>query len=682
MQAQSSLSHFPFSFRNIIIAICLVLAFQAYLHLASNTAYTKSSLNTYAGEPLLTTPDGYFFMRYAREWQLNTYESTPELRLAPRPAHVPPLSIIAGAISSASNISLEKVAFYLTPILACTIFIITIWSGLALNSGVIPAIVCSAFTAVSPVWYARTRLGYFDTDSLNLSIFWLIALCLYKADTSSKKTYPVWMGAAALSTLLLHYWWPQAGLPFAGVWWGIYAASICIPSNKRARIFKLFLLACGALFVGWTLFGALDVIPSPLKEIMSSLRSHLALSAKTQSSMFTGTGSTIAELTPLTLSKLPARLAGHWIILCAIPFGIAAAWRKNALLAFYFTLPFLFFIAASVTIGNRFLMFAAPAFGFFCAAFFVGLIEFDISAKIKKLPASTTKVVAALFICLLIIPIRLDVNKKLRPTYNHNDALLATLIDRNASANAKVWNWWSPGYFLQYYAQRPTQIDGGLQAPERTFISALPLATSNPVLARNWIKLFSDKPYALRKITGYLHSKPKAVAFLKEALSNPQSVPTLVLRYNLPETINWQSWLFPNPEVYLSLYSDMLVKNTWLPIGLWNPKTQSSPSAPIISIPLQRVHVDQKQGIVAFSAKKYLPCSRMYYVTPSSLSHDRFKHNGFVSIFVQNSVEGFAIQEKYFDATAFKLLFVYPSKTPGFTLIKYNPFIGGVWRVD
>lgn len=679
MQAQSSFLNIPSSFRNIVIAICLVLAFQSYIHFTNNSAYTASKLNMYAEEPLLTTPDGYFFMRYAREWQQGKYDNSPELRLAARPTHVPPLSLIAGAISSMSNISLETVAFYLTPILASTIFIITIWSGLALNSGILPAIVCSLFTAVSPVWYARTRLGYFDTDSLNLSIFWLIALCLYKADSSSKNEYFFWIGGAVVNTLLLHYWWPQAGLPFAGIWWGSYAASICIPSNKRARIFKITLLTCGIVFVGWTLFGALEIIPSPLKEIMHSLRSHLALSAKQQSSIFTGTGSTIAELTPLSLQKLPTKLAGHWIIFCAIPFGIAATWRKNQLLTFYFALPFLFFICASLTIGNRFVMFAAPAVGFFFAGFILSLIEYK---RIPRFPSATTKILAVLFLCLLIIPIRLNVNKPLSPTYNHNDVVLAHLIQKNSSPNAKIWNWWSPGYFLQYYSQRFTQIDGGLQAPERTFISALPLATSNPVLARNWIKLFSSKPYALRTITGYIRSKPKAVTFLMQALSNPQKTAELVKQYKLPNTINWQQWLFPNPEVYLSLYSDMLVKNTWLTIGRWNPKTQESPTAPIISIPLQDVQVDQKQGIIAFSSKKYLPCSRMYYVTPSSLSHDRFKHHGFVSIFVQNSAEAFAIQPKYFNATAFRLLFVYPSKTPGFTLVKYNPFIGGVWRVD
>lgn len=679
MQAQSSSTYFSSNMRNILLAICVILAFQGYIHFTAGSTYIKSASNISAGAPLLTTPDGYYFMRYAREWQQGNYAETKELRLAARPTHVPPLSLLAGLASSISNISLEKIAFYITPVLASTIFIITIWSGLALNSGVLPAVVCSLFTAVSPVWYARTRLGYFDTDSLNLSIFWIIALCLYKADNSTKKEFFMWMGGAIASTLLLHFWWPQAGLPFAGVWWGIYAASICIPSNSKARLFKALLLTSGIIFLGWTLFGPLGVIPSPLKEIMLSLRSHLALSANKQLSIFTGTGNTIAELIPVPIKTLPTKLTGHWILFCLLPLGIAAAWRKNSLLTFYFVLPLAFFIVASVTIGNRFLMFTAPAVGFFCAALVNVLIEFKSS---NRLYSNATTAVAMAFICLLVFPVQINTTRPLKPTYNHNDTVLARLIHTTASSNAKIWNWWSPGYFLQYYAQRFTQIDGGLQAPERTFISALPLATNNPLLARNWIKLFSSRPYALRAITAHVHSKPKAVAFLKQALSAPNEVPKLIEQYNLPRHINWQKWLFPNPEVYLSLYSDMLVKNTWLTIGRWDPKTQKSPSAPIVSLPLQQVRVDQQQGVIAFSAKKYLPCSRMYYVTPSSLSHDRFNHKGFVSIFIQNSSEAFAIQEKYFDATAFKLLFVYPSQTPGFTLVKYNPFVGGVWRVS
>lgn len=678
MSAHSSslLSHL--SKHKLLLVICLVLAFQAGIHSANFSSYNNSKLNTFLNEPLLTTPDGYFYLRYAKEWQNGTYNSTPELRIPRRPTHTPPLSILTAVASSITNFSLEKIAFYLTPILASTIFIIAIWSGLALNSGSLPAVICSVFTAAAPIWYTRTRLGYFDTDALNLTLLWAIGLCLYNADATSKKHLLFWFGSAAASTLLLHYWWPQAGLPFAGIMWGTYAASVCIPSNVTARKLKMLLLFCGAIFITWTLFGPLNIIPSPIKELMASLRSHLALSANNQSSMFTGTGNTIAELIPVKFTKLPQQLSGHWIIFCCAILGTAVAWRKNSILCFYFLLPASFFLVASVTIGNRFLMFAAPAFGLFTAAFLSGLLEQKKIAEIKVLKWGL--VIA--FSCLLIFPVTLDLNRPLKATYNYNKAVLAKVIGTKSSPDAKIWNWWSPGYFLQYYAERFTQIDGGLQAPERSFIAALPLATQNPTLARNWIKLFSDKPHALNFIARHLKSKAKAVAFLQEALSTPQNLKSLLQSYNLPVNIDWHHWLFPTTEVYLTLYSDMLTRNTWLSRGLWSPATQTSPETPMVSFSLPQVQVDQQQGRVKFSQKRYIPCSRMYYITPTSLSHDRFKQKGVVGIFLQDSNNGFAIQQEFFNATAFRLLFIHPSNTPGFTPLIYNPFIGGVWRVS
>ena len=662
----------------LLLVICVVLAFQAGIHSVNLSAYNNSTLNKFSNEPLLTTPDGYFYLRYAQEWKNDAYSTTPELRLAPKPVSTPPLSVMAAALSTASSISLEKIAFFLAPILASTIFLITIWSGFALRNGLLPAIVCSIFTAAVPVWYARTRLGYFDTDGLNLTLFWLIALCLYQADRAEKKSMLSWLAGAIGSTLLLHYWWPQAGIPFAGILWGTYAASACIPSNCNARKFKIALLLLGVLFVGWTLFGALEVIPSPIKEIMASLRSHIALTADTQTSIFTGTGSTIAELLPLSLSALPKQLAGHWILLCFAILGAAAAWRKNALLCFYFLLPTVILIAAALTSGIRFLMFVAPAFGLFSSAFIDYMLGQD---KLLSKPIVRLSVITA-FLCLLIIPVSIDIQKTLKPTFNHNKAVLANIIQDKAASNAKIWNWWSPGYFLQYYAKRFTQIDGGLQAPERTFIAALPLATENPLLARNWIKLFSDKPHALNFITKFTKSKVKSVAFLKKALTTPQNLEQHLKAYSLPNNMDWKSWLFPQVETYLVLFSEMLLRNTWLPRGLWNPETQLSPETPMFSFSLSQVKVDQQSGRIAFSTKRYMPCSRMYYVTPSSLSHDRFNQTGVVGIFLKDSNTAFAIKKEYFNAMAFKLLFIYPSKTPGFTPLMYNPFIGGVWRVS
>lgn len=678
MSAQPSSPLSCVSNRKLLIAIFAILAFQAAIHSTNLSTYNNSSLSTFANEPLLTTPDGYFYLRYAREWQQDIYNSTPELRIVPKSAHAPPLSILTAAISSASSISLEKTAFYLAPILASTIFIITIWSGFALRNGLLPAVVCSLFTAAVPVWYARTRLGYFDTDGLNLTLFWLIALCLYQADNAKRTSMFFWLAGALGATLLLHYWWPQAGIPFAGIMWGTYAASACFPSNSNARKFKIALLLLGAAFIGWTLFGVLEIIPSPLKEIMASLRSHIALTADTQPSIFTGTGNTIAELLPLSLNALPKQLAGHWALLCfAIP-GAAAAWRKNALLCFYFLLPSTILVTASLTSGIRFLMFVAPAFGLFSCAFLNYALE---QKKISSTPAIKWAVTTA-FLCLLIFPVTVDAQKKLASTYNHNKAVLANVVQKQAGPNAKVWNWWSPGYFLQYYGNRFTQIDGGLQAPERTFIAALPLATQDPLLARNWIKLFSDKPHALSFITRYTGSKAISVAFLKKALTSPQNLEEYLQAYSLPGNFDWKSWLFPQIETYLVLFSDMLLRNTWLPRGLWNPETQNSPETPMVSFSLSQVRIDQQKGRVNFTSQSHLPFSRMYYVTPSSLSHDRFNQAGVIGIFLQDSPKGFAIEKQYFDAMAFKLLFVYPSKTPGFSPLMYNPFIGGVWRVS
>ncbi len=639
---------------------------------------------SFQGERLLTTPDGYYFMRMARDWADGRRAPDDPLRPGMR-GDAPPLSVITALGSRLTGASLQTTAFFTAPVLASLAVIPMLLFGAAARSRTL-ACMAALSVPLCEIWFARTTIGVYDTDCLILPLWFLVLYALYRLDRDGGLR---WAAAALLAALALHRWWPQAGLPFALLALGVYAASIVLPAPGQAsmrrlrfaRRFKAVLLLTAALFTAAAALGMSRLLPGPLGEFMGALESHLRFTLSEQQTLFTQTGWTVEELERVGLLKALGQVGAHWSVALAALAGLALLSVRHPRLGFFCGLPSLGLFCASLLLGNRFLLFSTYAvslgLGWLCAVTLPALAR----GRERLGPALGWTAFAAVFIFSLYV---LQRDQALAPTFKAQDITLARTVNMAAGPRAALWNWWGPGYMLQYYAGRETFFDGGNQTPENAFIAARPLAAHDPLLARNWIKFFSVHPDGLARLTRQLHSKPRAVSFLEAVFALPQDLEALVADYGLDPAFNWRGWLFPDREAYIVLLADMLLRNTWLRLGSWDPNTLESPETPFYAYDTDQVRIDRQRGLAVVGQDNELvvPYSALYRIAPTNLSHDPVREHGSVVLSVQGAPQVFMVPEYFFHALTFQLLYVYPDSMPGFRMISYNPYVGGVWRVE
>lgn len=260
------------------------------------------------------------------------------------------------------------------------------------------------------------------------------------------------------------------------------------------------------------------------------------------------------------------------------------------------------------------------------------------------------------------------------PTY-----LLASSVKDATPPDGKVWNWWDRGYLFQQAGHRKTFIDGGLQTPARAYAAAVPLANGNVSVSHYWIRFFSEHPDAIDDLARHAGSKRNAVDFLLKVFNDPDKLPGLVSEYKLPQR-NWKGYLFPNVKVTLALLSDMLVRSTWLSIGRSLPGTPLTPAS-IYVMPFSQCIVDTDHDEITYQDRT-IQYSAIYQITTKQLSNSPGKSGESVAVAVPRTDKLFYMDTDQFDCLVFRLLFVNPQNTPGFRLVVYNPFIGGVWIVE
>lgn len=634
------------------------------------------------GERLLTTPDGYYYMRLARDWADGRRAVDDPMRPGLR-GSIPPLPKLTAIASELTATSIETTAFFMAPALAALAVIPALLFGAATRSWMI-ALMAGLAVPLCEVWFARTTIGSYDTDCLILPLWFSQLYCLFRLDRDGDWR---WLPGVLAAGLGLALWWPHAGFPFALLALLVWAGSIVLPaprevSPRTARLMrrlKALTLLGAILGVGLALAGVSRHLPGPLGSLLASLESHLRFTMGEQQTLFTQTGWTIEELTPVAPLQALGLMGAHWSIGLTAVLGLILLAFKHPRVAFFGGLPSLIFLGAAMLMGNRFLMFSALALALGLAWLCAGALP-GLAPRHPRLGKAVGCAVFAIIVGFSIHIIHRD--QKLAPTFNARDVALARTVDFVAGPRAAIWNWWGPGYLLQYYAKRQTFFDGGLQGPEQAFIAARPLAAHDPLLARNWIKFFSTHPRGLDRLTRQLRSKPRAVAFLEAAFALPQDLDALVAQYGLDLAFNWRGWLFPQREVYLVLYADMLLRNTWLGLGSWSPQTHESPKTPFYAYDLETMRIDRGRGIAVVEGDKIVPYSALYHIAPTSLSHDPVREHGSVLLTVAGSAQAFMVPEYFFHALTFQLLYVYPESIPGFRKVAYNPYVGGVWRVE
>ena len=655
-----------------VVLFLLAFAVNIGAHLAFYPEFASHSRYFNDDKPLLVTPDGYYFLRQAVDWASGTYSLGDPVRPGLRPDPVPPLSWLVGVGHRLTGISPDTLAFFLPPVLAAMLVAVVFAYG-AMTAFPRVGAVAALFLCTSEAYFSRTALGVYDTDCMIPLLFFSMLYCLYRLDMGK-----YWWGIGFLAlALVLHVWWPQAGLPMAAVAAGIFSATGLMPGGGK-RPLKLGLLAIGIGLLFATLAGLGGYFPDPIARIMTALDSHLRFLVGAQHNGFAQTGWTIEELMPLPVEKAMNLMSGHWVIACFSFIGAAYFVLSNPRLSLYSVLPSYAFFGISLLAGNRFIMFSVMAhalgLGWLCA------VVLPCLAGAKRRLGG----IVATVICVVLFGGGLWSIYKghgVVPVHDASEVALARTVDKVAGKDAAIWNWWGPGYMMQYFGRRETFFDGGLQGPKEAFIAALPLACHDPVLAKNWIKFFSAHPDGFDKLAATM-GQDHTVEFLIKVFSNPSMLPALAERYFVPPRYAKPHWMFPDREVYIVLLGDMLVRNTWLTIGNWRPGSPERHDTPIFAFQRSMLGFDRDNGVLFLPNGNAIEYSKLLFITPENLSHDNPREVGPIAIAIKGVDIAYVVPEWYFRGIAFQLLYIYPNDTPGFTPVSYNPFVGGVWRVN
>ena len=665
--------YYPAAKLSLCLGICLFIFLG--IHLFHLLDYDQNKYYKYNSTRIFTTADAFYHARLAQDIVSESYESKDPLRSGERPSPVLPLALVAASLHTATGLNLEDICFFVGTLLAAlSVPLMFLWGRELFNQHILMGSCLATFGCMfSFAWYRRVALGKFDTDSLNMILTWLLLYCVYKLYASQRKIG--WAGAAGAVSVALVWWWPQAGVFFVALGWVTYLLSVFLPSSNLERRVKICIIVLILLVFCASLFDLL-IVPSPVHNFVSSFRNHIELAFGLQAREFVNIGDTVAELSPPSLPGAIQLLYGAWwaIVPVAGAFLMMLLRRKELLVFLGF--PTVVFVCLTFG-GQRFLMFLSPCIGLGLGFLYSGVFLYFI--KNKHFVFSFTS------FCLCFLTLIPSIGQchefALKPPFNVNAVRLTNVLNEICSKDAKIWNWWGPGYFLQYYGKRQTIIDGGSQEPYRAFIASVPLASSDPVMSKNWMRFFSVHFQGLNEIASILGDKKTAVDFLKEAFMNPEKLHDVLIKYHIPKNRDWQAYLFPEVELYLALYSDMLVRGNWISIGRTPVGVVKRKNVKIFAFPFSECKFNLDKGYVR-SGKVVMPFGLILSVTPKMLSHS-IAHNGTnVVVAVQDVDKLFYMQNETFNNLAFHLLFIHPRDTQGFEYIAFNPFVGGVWKVE
>ena len=666
------------------ILICAVAySFVLGAHLIKLPEYDSVPYNFLHGERLITNMDGYFFLRHARDWAQGQYSTEDPLRYQSRPAYPPPISLIASYMHTEFGLGLMESAFFIPPILGALTAVLLVLVGRGLRSYGVGA--CAAlFSASSHLWMTRTRLGWFDTDCLNLFFFTLLmALTAVIATSRSNRVKLSAFAGLLVFSLLFIWWWPSGAFPFLGIVAMCYVASLLLSrSNKVEQVLKFSLLGMGLALLVLVATGITSsYFPIELKRFIQALHRHLFLAFKQNQTIFPEVGSIIAELTVLPFSQFVFELAGNWGAFIVSLLGLGHMLYKKPFTRVFIGVPVVCLVLLSFTAGNRFIPFLLPAFalggGWFCICL--------IYRNLRRLDVFYSYFITIFIVgCLAYPGFKAYLSDPIEPMVDANTARLFEEAGRKSSPHAMIWNQWGPGYSIQYYAKRPTLIDGGGQTPQHVYISEVPFATPDVQFASNWIHFFTDNPGGVRTASQKLKLDSRhTLAFLKKALVGKDSLQQVLSDHGQATELDWWlKFLYPHDrDVTLVFTSDMLFRTVWVSKGLWDPITGDLPETPLYMFPNDGTVINRQAGYLIYDGKVY-PYSKIMFVTAEALSHDVKRSEGPIVIKIRGNSETFMIERDFFNNLGFRLLFVHPSNTRGFRPLIYHPYLGGGWKVE
>lgn len=514
---------------------------------------------------------------------------------------------------------------------------------------------------------ARTRLGFCDTDVINLLFPVSMVCCLavwvemlksesISGDMTGKPGFrsmalALVAGICGKSALFFYPVSSSILLPALGLS-GVLGFFL-IRGESRFFLWTGLLLIFGVAYAGWLglLFSTLAVsalvllrrriasVPLVLflvgmagilaylgnvDSILHVLIHRIYMYAKvaTPEMMNNATGiqlpdiaQSVREAQNLDLGLLGSRLGGNWVVftLGLLGFGFVC-WRRPALFVF---LPFLGLGLASVKFGNRFAMYGTVGIG-------MGL-GLGLSELMHMLGQSQGRrwIAQLILACVVLWPSAVFM-QEVSPVPVLPKAYAGTFLELRdkTEPDALLWQWWDYGYAAQYYAERTTFGDGGRQAGPWLYPLARVHCADSPRQAAQLIRYFGQ---------AMLEDGAKNNADIQDALLAGSPVAEIremeVARaqgFLSDLVVDGRNWPTSVPNYFVVSWENLRLASWISYYGNWDIATGSSSPGKIQQV-RGEVRLDSAAGVLVVNGKS-TPVDSMDVVGAEGVRYSEWPH--------------------------------------------------------
>ena len=609
----------------------------------------KPHLAFYKGEPILINFDGYYYLKLARDFAQGRKDKSVKL------SRIPLLSLTAGAVAKAGNLSLNWVGVLLPAFLG-VLLAIPLYGFGRIYGGIIGGLASIPVALFSPYYVYRSSIGWFDTDCMYVTLTLGISFCALKFALERGGRRYLYLVLTLILYFLLVRWWGKRGYAIVATAVPLLPAFSLFyrPGRKEAL---LFVSIVAGLVVGFLLWKGTAPIAKHLNWAYHGFYAKVhSYFSKEGPGFFPSQLISISETQTLGFREFISMTTNSAPVLIISSVGLAAlAWRRTKE-ALFLAIPFSVGIIGGF-VAKKFVLFLIPLIGLgvgYVVAWMWGLRQ-------------RHRVMGYVAVFVAVLAAAPAIYKDIRKTRwsKVSPALISAMaeISKVTPKNALIWAWWDLGYHIEYWAERRAITTPGRHGPQAIVYNALPLSSNNPRFAANFMRFVATRGlWGMRRFYAALgNDYPKAFNLMKEILaSGPEEALALIRKANLRPIGKWkrpQDWLRffypPRPRpVYLFLdYSLIKTAYWWYFFGTWDPAEQrgSHPRVHFLLNPLimqgdhlvsrGRFDLDMKEGI-AITRKGNYPISKVFINDGTRLSIARFRKRGYVVDFFQKNKMG------------------------------------------
>ena len=559
------------------LVVWLLIGIALGFRLADLAAWTAQPEQAFhAGEPIPTGYDAGYYLGLAQDLLNGTYQTMDTDRVVPegRPRPTPPplLSALAAGLVALTPFSLDWVGAILPAVLG-SLLVVPMYLLGRLYGGPLMGITAALFASLYPAYLARSGLGWFDTDVLNVT--WTVTaayLFLRFGRASGAARYGYLAGGLLVYGLFL-WWWDQAPEAVTAITLLPLAVALVFfdrPGRREGIIFYGGLGAAGlgaAAYLGPT--GVLDVGRGLWQKFDYIVHSPSA------DGPFPSIGVSISEQNNLELQTLLNATTQEPFPLVLAALGLAALFIRRPRDGLF--LASLVVLAAGSYFANRFLIFFVPLL-----ALGTGYALVLLQASIRRYPLAARALPVVVLAGMAWPLVQASQDLTLWPRQSASQVAALKSLQTRTEPRAVIWSWWDNGYAIQYFAERGTMADGAEHGGERAVYTARPLAMTDPREAAHFMHFYvtqgrrgitelvealdGDHDAALQLLREVFQRGPEAAA---RPLAGAELKPVAPRRH----VDDWLAFLFPTPTrpVYLFIDHGLIDKSYWWHwFGTWD----------------------------------------------------------------------------------------------------------------